>query len=549
MESAPAGDRPRRPWRASSARSTTCAASTSCTSGPSPRASSALAAHVVVDARAPTATWSGARLEVLLGERFGIEHTTLQMEEEASGGAARGRRAASSEPLGKPSFAGKSALCTPGLRIISNRSQPRLDALPSLPFAPGPPRDPPRKDPLLAMRNSWHPRPSYAPGAARSAHSRLRPLGARRARARGRRLGRRAGPPGRARREGGRALRGAATSKDVLTTEIADYSDKIEQLEGEIAMLRNREAMVAGRARRGPGPQLDAERDAPRRPAQPPAPLDRRALEDRLVADLQVRRARRAHRDPRVRRLRRPDRALRVPEAHRGVQDSAIVDRVRTMRNDTETTVERIRDRARRDRRQGGRARAHPRRSSRPARPSSRPRGPSARSCSTTSRSNIERLEGDISDRAGRDPAAARQRLEPRRCPAGPIQGGSGMIWPVNGPVISPFGWRWGRMHEGIDIAVPAGTPIRAARAGVVALAAPDERLRQLHLHQPRRRALDLLRAPVDLRRGRRRQPRRGRGDRLRRLHRVAASATTCTSRSGSTAPPSIRWATCSLLR
>jgi murein DD-endopeptidase MepM/ murein hydrolase activator NlpD len=47
------------------------------------------------------------------------------------------------------------------------------------------------------------------------------------------------------------------------------------------------------------------------------------------------------------------------------------------------------------------------------------------------------------------------------------------MIWPVNGPVTSPFGWRWGRMHEGVDIAVPSGTPIRAAKAGVVAIAAP----------------------------------------------------------------------------
>jgi murein DD-endopeptidase MepM/ murein hydrolase activator NlpD len=47
----------------------------------------------------------------------------------------------------------------------------------------------------------------------------------------------------------------------------------------------------------------------------------------------------------------------------------------------------------------------------------------------------------------------------------------SGLIWPVNGPVISPFGMRWGRMHTGIDIAVPYGTPIHASASGAVIFA------------------------------------------------------------------------------
>ena len=44
----------------------------------------------------------------------------------------------------------------------------------------------------------------------------------------------------------------------------------------------------------------------------------------------------------------------------------------------------------------------------------------------------------------------------------------AGLIWPVSGPITSPFGWRWGRMHQGIDIGVPMGTPIRAAAAGTI---------------------------------------------------------------------------------
>jgi murein DD-endopeptidase MepM/ murein hydrolase activator NlpD len=51
---------------------------------------------------------------------------------------------------------------------------------------------------------------------------------------------------------------------------------------------------------------------------------------------------------------------------------------------------------------------------------------------------------------------------------AGSTPSASGLIWPVSGPVVSPFGWRWGRMHEGIDIAAGYGTPIAAAASGTV---------------------------------------------------------------------------------
>jgi murein DD-endopeptidase MepM/ murein hydrolase activator NlpD len=44
----------------------------------------------------------------------------------------------------------------------------------------------------------------------------------------------------------------------------------------------------------------------------------------------------------------------------------------------------------------------------------------------------------------------------------------SGFIWPVNGTVVSGYGMRWGRLHEGIDIAASTGTPIWSAAAGTV---------------------------------------------------------------------------------
>src|SRR3954449_11020797 len=84
-------------------------------------------------------------------------------------------------------------------------------------------------------------------------------------------------------------------------------------------------------------------------------------------------------------------------------------------------------------------------------------------------RSTRHRLEGDLSKMQAQVRA---QLLAAQQGPtAGPIRRGSGsMIWPVNGPITSPFCERraWESCHPGIDIGVPAGTPIRAADSGRV---------------------------------------------------------------------------------
>jgi murein DD-endopeptidase MepM/ murein hydrolase activator NlpD len=260
----------------------------------------------------------------------------------------------------------------------------------------------------------------------------------------------------------------AESKRGVLSTEIQRYTSQIVQLEGEVATLRNREALVQEELERKQA-ELERERDhlevLRERLRQS---ID--VLEERLVA---------------IYKSDTPDVVTVVLESDGfedlleryeylnriEAEDSDLIARVRELRNETKDTVERIR--AARDEIAAKKRELTRTRVELEAREADLGAARASRKDTLSEiDSNIERLEGDIGDLEGQVQQQLQASASPT-LPAGPVRGGSGdMIWPVDGPVTSPFGMRWGRLHAGIDIAVPSGTPIRAAKAGSIALAA-----------------------------------------------------------------------------
>jgi murein DD-endopeptidase MepM/ murein hydrolase activator NlpD len=81
----------------------------------------------------------------------------------------------------------------------------------------------------------------------------------------------------------------------------------------------------------------------------------------------------------------------------------------------------------------------------------------------------LEEVEGLL---AVSNELAAKIRAAQAGPPSAPVPTGSpsaaGFLWPCSGPLTSPFGWRWGRIHEGIDLGCPYGAPVVASAAGTI---------------------------------------------------------------------------------
>ncbi|HEX8690720.1 MAG TPA: peptidoglycan DD-metalloendopeptidase family protein [Solirubrobacterales bacterium] len=268
--------------------------------------------------------------------------------------------------------------------------------------------------------------------------------------------------------------------KGVLTTTISRFRTQIEQLTKEVAILRAREEAVQVRleAKQAELDRAVADLEAAkRRLAVVKARLKRAlvALRERLVAIYQTG---------------TPD-VLSVIVSAEGFDelvnrseylsringlDEAIVVRVRDLRDEVKRMVARLRTakntiEAARD---AIAAEEQALESARAAVQSRQSQLVAARRQREAALSRIsaheDHLEADMAEISA-EIAAQLQSTSSAPLPAGPIRYGSGqLIWPVDGPVVSGFGPRWGSMHEGIDIAVPAGTPIRAADAGTVVL-------------------------------------------------------------------------------
>jgi peptidoglycan DL-endopeptidase CwlO len=276
--------------------------------------------------------------------------------------------------------------------------------------------------------------------------------------------------------------------KDVLTTTISHYKSRIDRLTGEVAGIRTREAAVRSRLAVKQGELEKATRQldgAKARLDQVRARLKRAlvALRERLVAMYEAG-------SPDllsviVESSSVSDLATRAEYLDRlKGMDEAVIGRVRDLRDEVKGIVTKLRDAkvTIEAARNAIAAEEQALADTRAALQGHQRQLRSAREGREAALAKIgeheEELDGSVAAIQGKI-AAQLMATGSAPLPAGPIKGGSGsMIWPVDGPVVSGFGPRdigaGYEFHPGIDIAVPEGTPIRAALGGTVIFTEPE---------------------------------------------------------------------------
>src|SRR5919198_1226549 len=273
----------------------------------------------------------------------------------------------------------------------------------------------------------------------------------------------------------------------VLTSDIAAWSDRIARVQGEITRLENRQARIQA--------DLDAKRAELARIQE--NLRSERARLARLRARLAQARVVLARRLVAIYKADNPDIVTVILNAHgfadliersefmRRVsdQDEHIITLVRTAKADatataarlaklearqqrvTEIVYQRRQEVASVKRQLVGKRVGYARTRAGKARALA-----SVRSDSHHLQAHLDVLEAEVARVAAELRAKQPQNFSGVAGP--PPQGSGQLMWPVNGPITSPFCEKraWESCHPGIDIGVPSGTPAHAAAAGKVVL-------------------------------------------------------------------------------